>query len=29
MTVNPFAGEVSPEDFATDVDYELNIDKRR
>lgn len=26
MTVNPFAGVVSPDDFATDVDYEFNID---
>lgn len=26
MTVNPFAGVVSPIDFATDVDYEFNVD---
>ena len=26
MTVNPFAGVLSPTDFATDADYEFNID---
>ncbi|MCA9189159.1 MAG: DUF4331 family protein [Pirellulaceae bacterium] len=26
MTVNPFAGAISPTDFGTDVDYELQVD---